>query len=130
MKLVVCFSTGDGYTYSCDHVMPVEYDSAEQLLVDIEAEVMRAVRAQQDLLDCYSEYDQAEKTFRNKRGVTVEQISEWRFNNRVPKFDTEVNLFGQHWNFTHFYSSELKKVYEIDICTLDEWFTQNLVAVK
>jgi len=44
MKLVVCFSTGNE-VWNADHTFPVEYESAEQLLVDYEAEVLRATKA-------------------------------------------------------------------------------------
>jgi lysyl-tRNA synthetase class I len=130
MKLVVCFSTGDGYTYSADHVMPVESESEEQLLIDIEAEVMRAVNEHQTLLDRYAENEKAEKQFRSKKGVTTEQVLEWQRHNRLPNFDTAVNLFGHKWDLTHFYSSESNQMYNISIQTLEAWFTENLVSVR
>ena len=36
MKLVVTWSVGDGYTYCCDVVEPVEYESPEAFLDDWE----------------------------------------------------------------------------------------------
>jgi hypothetical protein len=130
MKLIVCFSTGDGYTYSSNHVIPVECESPEQLLVDIESEIMRAVVANKEMRDCYATNEKAEKAFSKKRGVTTEQVFEWRRHNPIPKFDTDVHLFEREWDVNHFYSSEMQQVYDIDISTLDEWFWENLVAVK
>jgi hypothetical protein len=37
MKLVLLYTNTDGYTYSCDVVRPIEYDSPEQAIVDFEA---------------------------------------------------------------------------------------------
>jgi hypothetical protein len=45
MKLVVCFSISDGYTWSQDCTIPVECESQEKLLCDFEEEVMRAASA-------------------------------------------------------------------------------------
>ena len=36
MILVLSFSEGDGYTYSCNVVLPFEAESPEQALVDLE----------------------------------------------------------------------------------------------
>jgi hypothetical protein len=36
MRLVMCYTVGDCCTYSCDVVLPVEYSSAEQAIVDLE----------------------------------------------------------------------------------------------
>jgi hypothetical protein len=129
MKLVVCFSTGDGYTYSTNHVLPIEYDSEEQLLVDIEVEVMRAVNEYQALRKRYAEHEKAEKAFRSKKGVTTEQVMEWQRHHRLPNFDTSVNLFGEQWDVSHFYSSEAKTMYDLDICTIEQWFERNVVEL-
>lgn len=36
MRLVIKWSYGDGYTYSCDETEPVEFESAEAFLVGFE----------------------------------------------------------------------------------------------
>jgi hypothetical protein len=36
MRLVIKYTAGDGCTWWCDDVSPVEYESAEQLYVDFE----------------------------------------------------------------------------------------------
>jgi hypothetical protein len=33
MRLILKFSSTDGYTFSCENTYPVEYDCAEALLV-------------------------------------------------------------------------------------------------
>lgn len=43
MRLIVTYTVGDGCTYSCDQVVPFECESAEQLLLDIEAKVTFAL---------------------------------------------------------------------------------------
>lgn len=42
MRLVLTYSIGDGCTYHCDEVLPVEYESGEALLVDFEAAARKA----------------------------------------------------------------------------------------
>jgi hypothetical protein len=37
MRLVIKYTAGDGCSWSCEDVLPVEYESAEQLYVDFEA---------------------------------------------------------------------------------------------
>jgi hypothetical protein len=36
MNVVMCYTEGDGCTYSCDHDLPFEYESAEAALVEFE----------------------------------------------------------------------------------------------
>jgi hypothetical protein len=36
MQIVMCFTEGDGCTYSADHTYPFEYESAEAALVEFE----------------------------------------------------------------------------------------------
>jgi hypothetical protein len=42
MKLVLNFSIGDGCTYFCDVTLPIEYESSEQAIVDLEAVSLKA----------------------------------------------------------------------------------------
>lgn len=46
MKLVVCFSVGDGCTYSCDETIPCEHESDVALLCEYEDAVKAAVADQ------------------------------------------------------------------------------------
>jgi len=45
MRLVIKYTAGDGCSWSCDVVLPVEYESAEQLYVDFEAAARAAYAA-------------------------------------------------------------------------------------
>ena len=42
MKLVLEYQQSDGCTYSCTNTLPIEYESAEGLSVDIEAAMRKA----------------------------------------------------------------------------------------
>lgn len=42
MKLVLCYNIGDGCTFSCDVVLPVEYESAEAAIVEFERRAAEA----------------------------------------------------------------------------------------
>lgn len=37
MRLILKYTDGDEYTYSCDILIPIEYDSEEALICDFEA---------------------------------------------------------------------------------------------
>lgn len=41
-RLVMCFTVGDGCTYSCDETIPFEYESAEAAIVDFEDLIKRS----------------------------------------------------------------------------------------
>jgi hypothetical protein len=45
MRLVIKYTAGDGCSWSCEDVLPVEYESAEQLYVDFEAAARAAYAA-------------------------------------------------------------------------------------
>jgi hypothetical protein len=45
MRLVIKYDVGDGYTWWCDVVLPVEYESAEQFYVDFEDAARKAYMA-------------------------------------------------------------------------------------
>jgi hypothetical protein len=99
MKLVVCFSTGSE-TWNADHVLPIEYESAEQLLVDYETEVRRAAAAKADRFGPY--------TFE----------------------DFDVHFFGTEWDLSDLYDPDTKTIYDIEIHTVEEWFDQYKVNCK
>jgi hypothetical protein len=48
MKLIMCFTEGDGYTYSCHVALPVEYESPEAALVDFENMCLEARKTHQE----------------------------------------------------------------------------------
>ncbi len=49
-QLVVCYNSSDGCTYSCDVVVPVEYESAEAFIVEFEAAMQQAFKKNDYLL--------------------------------------------------------------------------------
>jgi hypothetical protein len=51
IKLVVSYSIGDGFEFSGTDHTPVEYESAEALLVDIEEHVKKYMAVQKELSD-------------------------------------------------------------------------------
>jgi hypothetical protein len=99
MKLVACFSTSDGCTWSADHTFPIEYESQEQLLVDYENEVHRAAEKHARL------YADAGKRDHN---------TSWE--------EAQVRFFGEDWALEYMYDRDTKKVFEISIFTLEDWF--------
>lgn len=126
MKLVVLFTTGDGCTWSQDHVVPVECESAEKLLVDFEAEVMRAA-AQRELEQ--QEYERFSKGYMKLRSNAKSTEEDWAaLLSSRSSYDTNVNFLGKSWALSTFYDHVNKEPFTIDILTLDEWFARNAVT--
>jgi hypothetical protein len=121
VKLVVRFGIGDGFTWSADIVTPVECESPEQMLVDYENEVKRAVAAYEFNSKLAEETTAAERNIRKKKDHAHELIELWR-EKRAQERDTNVNLFGHKYSLDQFWSFENKVIYDIEIFTVDEWF--------
>ena len=49
MRLILQFEQSDGYTYSCTNTYPVEYESAEALLVHLMDEALAALRERRSM---------------------------------------------------------------------------------
>lgn len=59
MRLIMTYSEGDGCTYSCDNVLPIEHESPEAALVDFEEKFNAALKGPR--APC--EFTFADKTF-------------------------------------------------------------------
>lgn len=121
MRLVVRFGIGDGYTWSADIVTPVECESPEQMLVDYENEVNRAVAAHHHNGKMYEEQQTKLNNMRRKKATSEELIEVLRAE-KDWKQDDQVNLFGHKYSLDQFWSFEYKSIYPIEIFTVDEWF--------
>lgn len=121
MKLVVRFGIGDGYTWSADIVTPVECESPEQMLVDYENEVNRAVAACAHNRKMYDEQEAKLNNMRRKKAPPEEMIAVLRAEKEW-KQDQDVNLFGHQYSLEQFWSFEYKQIHPIEIFTVEEWF--------
>jgi hypothetical protein len=123
MKLIVSYTEGDGCTYSCQRDVPVDYESAEKLLCDIEAMATEFI---ENLRQASIEYDQyREKYPYMNRPLSDEQRADsdayrakWhdltnrdRLWIRTDAADICVNHFINGLTF-----------YPPTIYTVDEWF--------
>jgi hypothetical protein len=125
MKLIALFSTGDGYTWSYDHVICVECESAEKLLVDFEAEVRRAAADRECEVLEYEHYCKEMQRVRSNKKATEADYE--RAMSMHPKRDTHVHFFDQEWSLDTFYDFDTRTINNIEILTLDEWFAQNVI---
>lgn len=55
MKLVVTYCEGDRYTYSCDCTVPIEYESGEAFLVDLEEHCKKYIKGLRNHLDMFKD---------------------------------------------------------------------------
>lgn len=121
MRLVVRFGIGDGYTWSADIVTPVECESPEQMLVDYENEVHRAVAACEHNAKMYKEQQTKLNHLRRKKASPDEMLAVLRAEHDW-KQDQDMNLFGHKYALEQFWSFEYKSIHPIEIFTVDEWF--------
>lgn len=103
MRLVMCFSDGDGCTYSCDVVHPIEYSSAEQAIVDFEQLCIEAKAA----VDAASRARQAA----------------WTPNAGMFYFA------GHEFHYGTFYSRK-DTFFPPEFLTVDEWFQKYAVTTS
>ena len=121
MRLVVRFGIGDGFTWSADIVTPIECESPEQMLVDYENEVKRAVSALEHNRKMHAEQEHKLNNMRRKKATADELIAVLR-SEQDWKQDAQVNLFGHKYSLDQFWSFEYKQIHPIEIYTVDEWF--------
>lgn len=133
MRLVVSYTHGDGYTYSCDGNVPFIYESAEALLVDLEKAVSDYQSGFTYYDQIWNEHNKKWESFmeriRQKRKVTDEERAEWQAarhetilaaNNARERAEVLGDPDGMHLYLNHFI--ENGKFYPPNIYTVDEWF--------
>jgi len=128
MKLVVSYSVGDGYTYSCQSDVPVEYESAEQLLVDIEDAATRLLAARKHQRDSHLAFEEKHGTFTGscfgkKHDEWFAKYKAFYADNPFP--DERDYMVGGLFT-SHFIEDE--KFYAPIIYTVDEWFAARVVS--
>lgn len=117
MRLIVSYTVGDDYTYSCDAIVPCVYESADRLLVDLEEAVSFYQLGHSKAMDIRHEFDMT-------CGHLLEE--EWMVARRKldvlvlalegPKiFEKVAALYLEHF-------IEDGKFLAPEVFTVDEWF--------
>jgi hypothetical protein len=124
MRLVVSYSEGDGCTYSCQCDVPVEYESAEQLLVDIEDAANRYLAVDAAYYAAWQEFDGKRGSFSDIGSLKPKQREEWqtaylKFCDEHKRPDPDDFRIKQ-LRVNHFI--EGRNFYAPAIYTVDEWF--------
>lgn len=118
MRLIVSYTDTDGYTYSCQNTVPVEYESAEQLLLDISLWVSLYLEQCQQRHAAWAAFD---KKWRGKATVKDEY---WEEHSKISdSFSINAPIMkigGAELYLNHFIENE--KFYPPCIQTVDEWF--------
>jgi hypothetical protein len=105
MKLVVKTSVGDGYTFSCEVVRPVLYESAEALLVHLEEAAKAAKEKGENKFSLAGHTDWTLDEFGCSAPVSETQHPRRR--------SRSVPVYGWVWNLG-----------DVEIMTVDEWFNK------
>lgn len=115
MRLILEYSEGDGYTYCCTNTFPIEYDSAEQLLVDIEHACAEYLLKEKEKEDSRPEH--------NTKGdfKYLEKMRSWM--EKYPYVQPEMRIGNRILWLTHFIENGV--FVPPYIYTIDEWFEQN-----
>lgn len=72
-KIVICYTSSDGATYSFDHTVPVLYESAEAALVHFEEAVWDAYRSKKAwMFFAGHEFDKSDFLYHNSRTGELE----------------------------------------------------------
>lgn len=113
MRLVIEYSEGDGHTYCCTNTFPIEYESAEQLLVDIE-------HACAEYLLKEKEKDETRPEPKHKQTDEqyLEKMTAWMA--KYPYVQPEMRVGGRILWLTHFIENGV--FVPPYIYTIDEWF--------
>ena len=124
MKLVVSFDIGDGCTYSCQCDTPIEYESSEQLLLDLEDMAERYISDTRMHKAKWENFAREYGAVSQVYSMTPKQREEWytahsEFSKTVGRLDYSCyrieNLF-----VTNFIEDD--KFVAPKIYTLEEWF--------
>lgn len=126
MRLVVHYTVGDGCTYHCDVTLPILYDSAEKLLVDIEDACNARIAYQAKMAGLWAAHNHK---YRNQYSnpKSVDQEAAWEAFQAVraqeepePKIEVgETELWISHF----MEQSDGKWIIVLPtIYTVDEWF--------
>ena len=119
-RLIVEYSHGDDCTYTCEETIPVVYESAEKLLLDIENAV-KAYLKYQDEKD--AAWDKFHKKWQGKNDYTKDAY--WAEHELITgKFphmgECTVDIGGSTIYLDHFIYKQ--QIYLPEIYTVDEWF--------
>lgn len=118
MKLVVITWTTDGYTYTWDIVRPVEYESAEALLVHLEENA----KAKMAEVEAY-------RVARDAWTKAVAATKERPFPPCPPSVDRKFQLAMFTWALDEFgnygVSGKWEWNFDVEILTIDEWFEKH-----
>lgn len=133
MKLVLTFSIGDEFS-SSDHVMPIEYESAEQLLVDLENEILKVANSISEYYKQREIWSKRYDVFKHRElRLSEKEREKWYEDNPRPDYVRGVLNFLDYdmWSIGDFYDFDNQQVYDIfEILTLDEWFERNKTNLK
>lgn len=127
MRLVVSYVKSDECTYSCDVIKPVSYESAEKLLVDLEAVVNRFLADNAAHDAGWAEF--YEKFGTVNWGITQDEANAYianrkEYRDRYPPIDPNAYSLTAGsilWIDDFIYNGKFEAP---QIYTVDEWFAK------
>lgn len=134
MRLVISYTHGDGFTYSCDENLPFIYESAEKLYVDIENLIKARIAYLDKMRQLWAAHSRKfQFEFSNAKAVDADAA--WASREAIRALEEpepklvcgETELFIAH--FMEESRDEPGKwcITMPDIRTVDEWFASSLL---
>ncbi len=117
MRLVIEYTEGDGYTYCCTNTHPIEYESPEQLLVDLEQACLDFLAKERERTESCPELP----AHKQSKEEYYAKLFEW--SEKYPFVDPEISLNGCVLYLNNFIQGDL--FVQPSIYTIDEWFAKN-----
>ena len=124
MRIVMKYQVGDGCTYSCDVVKPIEYVSVEQARLDFGSKILEV---QEKIQKYQKDYSQWENRY-NSLSSSEKKMEAWKDRPESPS--SVFHFGGRSFEYGTFFESsynEKKDKYdetyvEPTFITVDEWF--------
>lgn len=100
MKLIICYTAGDGCSWHSNIILPIEYSSEEALICDFDAALTKAID-KKDSVFIFGDQEFDVSCFFAK-------INSWDVRNKKPKIYEEMKILP-------------------DFYTLETWFDKNKI---
>ena len=126
-RLIVRYSVGDGCTYACDVVKPLEYSSKEQAKLDFGSLILEHQQTLEKHQEAYAKWNNRFHSLSSpeKRAEALKE---------QPRYPTvlDFKFGGQTFSFSDFFEYNYNAgkneyvINEPDFMTIDEWFSYEL----
>jgi hypothetical protein len=118
------YTVGDGYTYSCDQVIPITYESKEAAILDFGSRILEIEQSLSAYEDQFTQWEN------RLQSLSSPEKKADHYKNRPQEPKDSFELGGKTFHASTFYSFDYNEktektertFNEPTILTLDEWY--------